>query len=102
VKIGFVSYFWAVGFVKLGSFRRNEAGGGGNWVRFAFFGRLGGRLGSFRIIAFRQIGGDADFEIPGLKRDVAVGWAWLVTPPVFPPLKVGVNYWMHAFGVRSI
>ncbi len=33
-------------------------------------------------------------------------WAWFVTPPVFgvavSPLKVGVNYWMHAFGVRSI
>ncbi len=51
-------------------------------------------------------GGNPDFEIPGLERDAGAGWARFVTPPVFgvalSPLKVGVNYWVHAFGVRSI
>ena len=36
VQIGFVSYFWIVG----------QGGVGVNWVRFAFFGCWGRRLGS--------------------------------------------------------
>ncbi len=59
--------------LKLGSFRIFGLADGGrraNWVRFAFL--RSGRLD-----------GNPDFEIPGAKRDAAVWWAWLVTPPVF-------------------
>ncbi len=66
---------------------------GVDWVRFAEIGvggtpgmrKLGSfrifwllgwwwhvELGSFRIFGRVQIGGDPDFEIPGLRRDAAV------------------------------
>ena len=61
-EIGFVSY--------------NRGGG----VRQ---GGCGGKLGSFRIFAFWQIGGNADFGIPGSRRDAAVVLARFVTPPCF-------------------
>ena len=38
------------------------------------------KLGSFRIIARAQAGGNLDFEIPGLGRDAGVGWARFITP----------------------
>ena len=48
------------------------------------------KLGSFRIIRPERspihgdkLCGNPDFEIPGSKRDAAVGWARFVTPPVF-------------------
>ena len=56
----------------MGSFRILGSwpdGGTVDWVRFAYLGA--------------QIGGNADFEIPGSKRDAVVWWARFVTPPVF-------------------
>ncbi len=94
--IGFVSHILVVG----------RAVGGRNWVRFVCLGRGVVNWVRFAFLGAHRSGENPDFEIPGLRRDAAVGLARFVIPPVFgvgaSPLKVGVNYWMHACGVRSI
>ncbi len=87
-KLGSFRKFAGWNWVRFAFFGHGEANGmvAGevNWVRFAFFGGGGRmRLGLFRIIRPDRSGGNPDFEIPGSKRDAAVGWARFVTPPVF-------------------